>query len=100
MLLFRFVFCVFTIALSFPISLFGQSQAEQLKIKLSTAKIAEKPAIYNQLSQIYLETNTNKSLEHAANALSAAIEAKDISSEAAAYINVGLATRAISKSYC
>lgn len=91
MLIFRFSFFLSALVLCCHLSLFGQSQIEQLERKIISAQIAEKPEIYNQLSQLYLEKNADKSLENAKNALSTAKESKDISSEATAYINIGLA---------
>ena len=72
----RFLIILNVFILLFSLSVFGQSQIEQLEAKLSSAQTAEKPSIYNQLAQHYLESNASKSLENATKALATSKENK------------------------
>jgi serine phosphatase RsbU (regulator of sigma subunit)/tetratricopeptide (TPR) repeat protein len=69
----------------------GQSSVEQLEAQLNTAPESDKANIYNQLAQLYFNTDLNKSLESAKSALSSAKTSKNVSDEATAHINLGLA---------
>jgi len=69
----------------------GQSSVEQLEAQLNTAPESDKANIYNQLAQLYFNTDLNKSLESANSALSSAKTSQNVSDEATAHINLGLA---------
>src|SRR3990172_8852457 len=70
----------------------GQSRIEQLEAKLQNAQEAEKGDICNQLSQMYLNVNADKSFEYASKALANAKLSGNVNTETTAHINMGLAS--------
>ena len=85
-----FLFCLLGFLL-ISLNVIGQSNIEQLQSQLDTASESDKANIYNQLSQLYFNTDDDaKSLENAKNALRSAKVSKNVNEEAAAHINLGL----------
>lgn len=85
-----FLFCLLGFLL-ISLNVIGQSNIEQLQSQLDTASESDKAGIYNQLSQLYFNTNDDaKSLENAKNALRSAKVSENVNEEAAAHINLGL----------
>ncbi len=69
-------------------SAFAQS-TEELEAKLKSASVEEKPSILNQLSEAYLKTNSDKSIDYAEQAYKAAKKADDLNEKAGALLNLG-----------
>ena len=67
----------------------GYSQSIQvLEEKLQTASAEDKPGILNQLSEVSLASNPDKSIDYAERALKAARKTEDVNEEAEADVNL------------
>jgi len=94
----KILFCILIAGCSLiALNISGQSSVEQLEAQLNTAQESDKAKIYNQLAQLYFNTDLNKSQESAKNALSNAKISKNISEEATAHINLGLANSKLAR---
>jgi len=67
----------------------GQTQVESLEIQLQSASGVDKIKLLNQLSQIYIHEDPNKSLEYGKAALKLARETGEIGEESSAHIHLG-----------
>src|ERR1035438_3333268 len=67
---------------------FAQS-IQELESKLKSASADDKPGILNQLSEAYLKSNTDKSIDYANQALNLSKQGGDITEEAGANVNLG-----------
>ena len=68
--------------------LFAQTNADDLIIKLESADEIEKPAIFNQLSEVHSEEASDKALQYAETALKVSRKNKDKRNEALALQNL------------
>ncbi|MBL4657249.1 MAG: tetratricopeptide repeat protein [Flavobacteriales bacterium] len=81
----------------FATNAISQSKVEQLETQVATAEDKDKPDLYNQLAQLLLYSNTNKSLMYANSALTSSKAIKNLGTEASAHVNLGLANVRLGK---
>ncbi len=85
----RFLFALITSAFCLLTSALFSQSIQELENKLKSASNEEKPAILNQLSEAYLKTDVNKSIDYGEQALKAARKLEDVDAETGALINLG-----------
>ncbi|TAL62206.1 MAG: tetratricopeptide repeat protein [Bacteroidetes bacterium] len=80
---------VFIVAFLMPVAECCSQSIPELEGKLQIASAEEKPGILNQLSEAYLKSDGNKSIDYAEQSLKAARKTDDINEETGAFINLG-----------